>query len=89
MTTKDAPVTGFRETILAETRLFLDAIESGASDEILGAIMQRIRETERQLLQAEGKMLDPEVWAILQRRMENRQPDKVIDIAGQRETDMA
>ena len=58
--------------IIAETKIFLRGLETGASDNQLLAIAQRIREKEQQLLHQEGVVLDPAMWRILHSRMINR-----------------
>ncbi len=58
--------------IIAETKIFLRGLESGASDNQLRAIAQRIRDKEQQLLHEEGVVLDPAMWRILHSRMINR-----------------
>jgi hypothetical protein len=61
-----------RLSIIAETKVFLRGLKTGASNEQLRAIIQRIRDKERQLLHQEGAVLDPEMWRILYNRLINR-----------------
>jgi hypothetical protein len=58
--------------IIAETKIFLRGLKSGASDGQLRTIAQRIRDKEQQLLHLEGAVLDPDMWRILHNRMINR-----------------
>jgi hypothetical protein len=61
-----------RLAIIAETKVFLTALKSGATDAQLIAIVRRIREKERQLLKQEGALLDPDMWRILHSRLVKR-----------------
>jgi hypothetical protein len=61
-----------RLAIIAETKLFLRGLRSGATDDQLQTIIGRIREKEHQLLRQEGAVLDPEMWRILHSRLKNR-----------------
>ena len=61
-----------RQAIIAESNVFLKALKSGASDKLLLAIIQRIREMEQQLARREGAVLDPMVWRIMYNRLKNR-----------------
>lgn len=65
-------LSSLRFAIIAETKTFLRGLKSGASDEQLRTIAQRIRDKERQLLQQEGVVLDPNMWRILHSRLTNR-----------------
>jgi hypothetical protein len=78
MTTENTSFTDLKETVLTEARRFLAAIEAGASDEKLTAILHKIKELELRLLREAGTMLDPEVWRILQNRLEKRQDTDFI-----------
>jgi hypothetical protein len=61
-----------RLAIIAETKLFLRGLSSGATHDQLQTIVGRIREKEHELLRQEGAVLDPEVWRILHSRLMNR-----------------
>jgi hypothetical protein len=65
-------LSSLRLAIMADTKNFLRGLESGASDEQLRTIAQRIRDKEQLLLHQEGVVLDPEMWRILHSRMINR-----------------
>jgi hypothetical protein len=63
--------------IIAETKIFLRGLKSGASDEQLQSIVKRIREKEHQLLEEEGAVLDPTMWRILYSRLMSRKVDYI------------
>jgi hypothetical protein len=64
--------------IIADTKAFLTGLESGASDDQLRAMLQRIKEKELHLLKEGGAMLDPKIWRILHNRLvQSRQ--EIID----------
>ena len=63
--------------IIAETKIFLRGLKSGASDEQLHSIVRRIRDKEHQLLREEGAVLDPTMWRILHSRLMNRKVEYV------------
>jgi len=65
--------------ILAETQFFLTSLNSGASEEQLNIILDRIKEKELQLNAEHGLKLSPEVWNILHSRLLNRKPIDIID----------
>ena len=65
-------LSSLRQAIMAETKIFLRGLKSGASDEHLQSIAQRIREKEHRLAQEEGAVLDPTMWRILHSRLMNR-----------------
>ena len=73
MKTDNSTTTELKNTLLTETRQFLAAVEAGASEEKLTSTLSKIKELELRLLRETGTMLDPEVWKILQRRLEKRQ----------------
>jgi hypothetical protein len=64
---------------MAETRLFLMALETGVSDDSLYGILRRLRERELELLRLDGSMLDPEMWKIIYNCLANRKPVEIID----------
>jgi hypothetical protein len=65
-------ISSLRLAIIAETKLFLRGLSSGATDEQLQSIFRRIRDKEHELLQQEGAVLDPEMWRILHSRLRKR-----------------
>jgi hypothetical protein len=65
-------LSSLRFAVIAETKIFLRGLKSGASDEQLRTIAQRIRDKEQQLLHQEGVVLDPDMWRILHSRLINR-----------------
>jgi|HubBroStandDraft_1064217.scaffolds.fasta_scaffold388619_1 hypothetical protein len=65
-------LSSLRFAIIADTKIFLRGLDSGASDEQLRTIAQRIRDKEQQLLRREGVVLDPNMWRILHSRLINR-----------------
>ena len=68
----DTNLSLLRQSILAETKVFLRALKSGASNEQLQSIAHRIREKEHRLAREEGAVLDPTMWRILHSRLINR-----------------
>ena len=70
-------LSALRMAIIAETKVFLRGLKSGASDEQLRSIAQRIRDKEHQLLEEEGAVLDPAMWRILHSRLKNRKVEYV------------
>jgi hypothetical protein len=68
-----------REDILEETKKFLAALESGASDEALNAVLLTIKLKENALIQQGGVMLAPEMWRLLHNRLANRQNKDILD----------
>jgi hypothetical protein len=74
-------LSSLKVAIIADTKIFLRGLDSGASDDQLRTIVQRIRDKEQQLLRQEGAVLDPDMWRILHSRLINRKveftdPDK-------------
>jgi hypothetical protein len=65
-------LSSLRVAIIADTKIFIRGLDSGATDEQLRAIAQRIRSKEQQLLHEEGAVLDPAVWRILHSRLIHR-----------------
>jgi hypothetical protein len=65
-------LSSLRLAIIAETKVFLRGLNSGASDARLQAIIRRIRDKEHELLQQEGAVIDPEMWRILFSRLKKR-----------------
>ena len=70
---------GLRAAIIGETKRFLVGLDTGLSDEMLTSILLDIKEKELQLIKAEGTMLDPEIWELLQKRLANRRNKDIID----------
>lgn len=70
-------LSALRMAIIAETKVFLRGLKSGASDEQLTSIAKRIREKEHQLAKEEGAVLDPTMWRILHSRLMNRKVEYV------------
>lgn len=79
MITENSTVQDIREDIIADTKAFLTGLESGATDEQLRTVLQRIREKELRLLKEGGAMLDPKIWSILLNRLANRDGKDFID----------
>jgi hypothetical protein len=79
MTTESSAITGLRAAIIGETKRFLVGLDTGLSDEQLTSILSDIRDKELQLIKAEGSMLDPEIWELLQSRLANRRKKDIID----------
>jgi hypothetical protein len=65
--------------ILAESQFFLASLNSGASEEQLNIILNRIKEKELRLNAEHGLKLSPEVWNILHNRLVNRKTIEIID----------
>jgi hypothetical protein len=72
MITRFDNLSTLRFAIIAETKTFLRGLKSGASDQQLLSIAQRIRDKEQQLLHEEGAVLDPGMWRILHSRLIHR-----------------
>lgn len=79
MITENSTVRGIREDIIADTKAFLTGLESGATNEQLRTVLQRIREKETRLLKEGGAMLDPKIWSILLNRLAQRDGQDIID----------
>jgi hypothetical protein len=79
MITENSTAREIREDIIADTKAFLTGLESGASNEQLRAVLQRIREREILLLKEGGAMLDPKIWSILINRLAQRDGQDIID----------
>jgi len=79
MITENSTVRDIREGIIADTKAFLTGLESGATNEQLRAVLQRIREKELLLLKEGGAMLDPKLWSILINRLAQRDSQDIID----------
>jgi hypothetical protein len=79
MITESSTSLEIREAIIADTKAFLNGLESGASQDQLRALLQRIREKELRLLKAGGAMLDPKIWNILNNRLSQRGGHDIID----------
>lgn len=73
-TTRDS-----KAAILADSKLFLAKLESGAPDEQLTAILVRIKQQELRLIKEQGIGLSPELWKFLRSRFTNRKPNDIID----------
>jgi hypothetical protein len=68
-----------RASILLDSRNFLIALQSGASDEHLSTSLTRIQEQERLLIKKQRTMLHPGMWKILRNRLLNRKNKEIID----------
>jgi hypothetical protein len=79
MITESLTVHEIRAGIIADTKAFLTGLESGATNEQLRAVLQRIREKELQLLKVGGTMIDPKIWTILHNRLAQRDAREIID----------
>jgi hypothetical protein len=79
MITESSTAHQIRAGIIADTKAFLTGLESGATDEQLYAVLQRIREKELQLLKVGGTMIDPKIWTILHNRLAQRGAREIID----------
>jgi hypothetical protein len=79
MITESSTTHEIRAGIIADTKAFLIGLESGATDEQLRAVLQRIREKELHLLKVGGTMIDPKIWSILHNRLAQRDGREIID----------
>jgi hypothetical protein len=79
MITENSTVREIRDGITADMKAFLTGLDSGASDDQLRTVLQRIRENELRLLKEGGTMLDPKIWNILLNRLAQRDGRDVID----------
>ena len=79
MITESSTARQIREGIIADTKTFLNGLESGASNGQLRTILQQIREKEIGLLKEGGNMLDPKIWTILLNRLAQQNGPEVID----------
>jgi len=68
-----------RASILLDSRNFLIALQSGASEEHLTSSLSRIQEQERLLLKRNRTMLHPGMWKLLRNRFLNRREKEIID----------
>jgi hypothetical protein len=79
MITESSTAHEIRAGIIADTKAFLMGLESGATDEQLRAVLQRIRGKELHLLKVGGTMIDPKIWTILHNRLAQRDGREIID----------
>ncbi len=79
MITESSTANEIRTGIIADTKAFLNGLESGATNDQLRAVLQRIREKELQLLKVGGTMLDPKIWTILHNRLAQRDGQEIFD----------
>ena len=68
-----------RASILTDSRNFLIALQSGASDEHLATSLSHIQEQERTLIRRQRTMLHPGMWRFLRNRLLNRRDKEIID----------
>jgi hypothetical protein len=68
-----------RASILTDSRNFLIALQSGASEEHLATSLSRIQEQERTLIRRQRTMLHPGMWKLLRNRLLNRKDKDIID----------
>jgi hypothetical protein len=68
-----------RASILSNSRNFLIALQSGASDEHLATSLSRIKEQERNLIRHRRTMLHPAMWKFMRNRFLNRRDEDIID----------
>lgn len=71
-----------RASILLDSRNFLIALQSGASEEHLATSLSRIQEQERNLIRRQRTMLHPSMWKFLRNRFINRREKEIIDTIG-------
>lgn len=71
-----------RASILLDSRNFLIALQSGASEEHLATSLSRIQEQERKLIRKQRTMLHPGMWKLLRNRLINRREKEIIDTTG-------
>jgi hypothetical protein len=71
-----------RASILTDSRNFLIALQSGASDEHLATSLSHIQEQERTLIRRQRTMLHPGMWRFLRNRLINRRDKDIIDTTG-------
>jgi len=69
---KDSTLNNLRANILADTKRFLQCLDSGASVEELSAILALIKDKEAQLIKKEGSMMAPDLWKLLYNRLTNK-----------------
>jgi hypothetical protein len=79
MITENSTAREIREGIIADMKAFLTGLDSGASDDQLRAVLQRMRENELRLIKEGGAMLDPKIWNILLNRLAQRDGREVFD----------
>ena len=77
----DSTLNSIRADILADTKKFLQCLDSSATVEELSAILAHIKDKENQLIKREGSMMAPELWKLLHNRLATRinrdVPDKI------------
>jgi hypothetical protein len=79
MITENSTAFEIRSGIVTDIKAFLTGLESGATNEQLRAVLQRIREQEVKLLKIGSAMLDPKIWSILNNRLAQRDGQEIID----------
>jgi len=79
MDPENLPRRDLKAAILADSHSFLASLQSGASEEHLTAILDRIKAQELRLMAEHGLKLSPGVWNILQSRLANKKPKDIID----------
>jgi hypothetical protein len=79
MITESSTAQEIRSGIISDTKAFLIGLDSGATEEQLRAVLQRIREKELHLLKVGGTMIDPKIWTILHNRLAQRDGREIID----------
>src|SRR5258706_14623669 len=82
MTPEQPGAKSLRAAIIGQTKKFLRGLESGTSEEILTSILLDIKNKELQLIKEEGAMLNPEIWKILQNRLNRRKSANITDTSG-------
>jgi hypothetical protein len=68
----NSTLNNIRAEILADTKKFLQCLESSASVEELSVILAEIKEKEAELFKAEGSMMAPDLWKLLYNRLASR-----------------
>jgi hypothetical protein len=79
MTPEQPGAQSLRSAIIAQTKRFLTGLESGTAEEILTSILLDIKNKELLLIKQQGAMLDPEIWEILQNRLNRRKCTDITD----------
>jgi len=79
MDPENSTSSNLQAAILADSKFFLASLASGASEEQLIVILDRIKDRELRLMAEYGLKLSPEIWNILQSRLNNRKTVEIIN----------
>ena len=78
---ENSTLSELKSAILADSQLFLAKLQTGASDEQLNTVLDRMKQRNNLLIAIYGLKLRPEFWNILQSRLVNRKHKDIVDTA--------